>query len=406
MPRCRALSPPTIDSLGPPLALGEGGWRRPAMTVKRNARGHGREGSTIMGAATARLVPLIVGFLLFLPPPAGAQRPTFDPGAEELRRQALERVEPLALALCGPQAEPLPAGVRFLVRFRGDVGGLRPGADVRIRGLRIGTVRNLRLSYDSAANNLEVQVIIDLVPDLLVVDGARTLTEEAVHLAVALLVERGLRAQVGGGALATPFVALTLIADAEPARLITGGELPEIPTAPARGERVMEAAEALLQRLEALPIEDLAANVRLAAVELKITSETIRPLLERFVGEGEQTLSALRALVSGPAAEGLLADLAATTAQVRRIAETLEGQSRLVIGDLREATKAAARTAEQTTRMIAGLETTMGRGSSLWSDLNRLVQELNGTARTLRLLLAHLERHPDALLRGRSEPRP
>ena len=63
-------------------------------------------------------------------------------------------------------AEPAPEGVRFLVRFAGNVQGLAVGAPVTIRGLRVGTVREVAVTFDSGTGQLDVPVIIDIVPGL------------------------------------------------------------------------------------------------------------------------------------------------------------------------------------------------------------------------------------------------
>jgi paraquat-inducible protein B len=300
----------------------------------------------------------------------------------------------------------LPEGARFLVRFRGDVDGLKPGDAVRIRGFRIGTVRDVRVTFDSATNALDVPVVIDVVPDLLVVDGTTSRNDAAVRKAVATLVERGLRAQLRGGVLGNTHVALDLIEGAEPATLRMGGDYPEIPAGPARGEQMTKAAEALLKRVETLPIEQLADDMQKTAVALRTTAEELRPELKRLVGESEQTLGAVRTALSGPEIAMMIKDLTATTQQIRLIAQNLQGESKSVMKNLSDATQAAARAADQATVVIAGMDSTIGKKSPIWSDLTSLLDELNGTTRSLRLLLTYLERHPDALIRGKSEPTP
>lgn len=79
-------------------------------------------------------VLIAIALLIGLAPPASAQRSGAD-----LPADAKQRLETLLEELGTPAAAPLPEGARFLVRFRGDVDGLKPGAAVRIRGFRIGT---------------------------------------------------------------------------------------------------------------------------------------------------------------------------------------------------------------------------------------------------------------------------
>ena len=77
--------------------------------------------------------------------------------------------------------------MRFAVRFAGSVQGLAAGAPVTIRGLRVGTVREISVTFDSATGALDVPVVIDVVPGSLVVDGARPETEAGVRNAMATL---------------------------------------------------------------------------------------------------------------------------------------------------------------------------------------------------------------------------
>jgi paraquat-inducible protein B len=55
---------------------------------------------------------------------------------------------------------------------------------------------------------------------------------------------------------------------------------------------------------------------------------------------------------------------------------------------------------------IGSLEQTLGPRSPLWDEVLRTSQELAATTRALRLLVEYLERHPDALIRGKPETQP
>jgi MlaD protein len=353
-------------------------------------------------AALVALLMLMLGFSL----PAHAQRSTVDVKVDEIKDEAKKKLQSVLQDRGTSDGEPLPEGVRFLVRFQGDVDGLNTGAPVRIRGFRVGTVRDVRVTFDSATAILDVPVVIDVVPDFLFIDGAQPGSDDAVRKAVAMLVERGLRAQLRGGLLGNTHIALDLVDTAEPAALATGGEYPEIPTMPTRGEEVMAVAEGLLKRIETLPIEEMAGDVQKAAVALRETVEDLRPALDRIVGESEQTLAAVRTALSGPELSRMMGDLTAATEDIRNIATDFRGESQSVMKNVSDATEAASRAAGAATTVIAGLDTTIGGRSPIWSDLNRLLGELNGTARALRLLLEYLERHPDAIIRGKSEPAP
>ena len=117
------------------------------------------------------------------------------PSDLESRAQALaaERLGPLLEAMGRGQEAAQPEGVRFEVRFAGNVQGLAAGAPVTIRGLRVGTVREIAVTFDSGTGQLDVPVVIDVVPGSLVLDGRRLETEAAVRDAMAKAVkEQGL----------------------------------------------------------------------------------------------------------------------------------------------------------------------------------------------------------------------
>src|SRR5215475_7692885 len=91
---------------------------------------------------------------------------------------------------------PIVDGVPFLIRFRGSVHGLAPGAPVEVRGIRIGEVTNVDVDYASDSNSFVVPVGIVLQPSLFPAPGQRPRTAAEVYDAADALVQRGLRAQV------------------------------------------------------------------------------------------------------------------------------------------------------------------------------------------------------------------
>ena len=103
---------------------------------------------------------------------AGAALAQNAPGDLESRARALagERLGPLLEAMGRRQEAAQPAGVRFEVRFAGNVQGFAAGAPVTIRGLRVGTVREIAVTFDSSTGQLDVPVVIDVVPGSLVLD--------------------------------------------------------------------------------------------------------------------------------------------------------------------------------------------------------------------------------------------
>ncbi len=204
--------------------------------------------------------------------------------AQELPSAASDAlIERLTTAI-GAAPEMLPEGVRFMVRFDQDVSGLTVGAPVTVKGLRVGTVREVAVVIDSVSAVIDVPVVIDVVPERITVDGGRPEDAAAVHALARRLVAGGLRA---GLESATPLggpqrVTLAFVPDAEPAELGEGGRYPEIPTAPSLADELRGTLETLLERMAALPLEQVVAELTTTLVELRalVTAPEIREMLD------------------------------------------------------------------------------------------------------------------------------
>lgn len=109
--------------------------------------------------------------------------------SEKLKSIALEQVEAIGAQQAPETAETFPAGTPFLVEFTGNVDRLESGAPVTVLGRRVGTVRRVSVHFDSARNRFVVPVLLDIVPELLAIDGQRPTTVEATQAIIAALVE-------------------------------------------------------------------------------------------------------------------------------------------------------------------------------------------------------------------------
>jgi len=88
-------------------------------------------------------------------------------------------------------------------------------------------------------------------------------------------------------------------------------------------------------------------------------------------------------------------------AAVRNLNAALH-ETQLLISDLRtQVTPQISATLEQAQQSLAGAENMLNTDSPLQVDLKMMLDEISGAARSLRLLMDYLERHPESLLRGK-----
>ena len=356
----------------------------------------------------------------------------------EARAQALaaERLAPLLEALGRAQAPLPPEGARFAVRFDGNVQGLAVGAPVTVRGLRVGTVREIALAFDSASGELAVPVVIDVVPGSLLVDGVRPDTEAGIREAMATLVGRGLRAQLASASLlsAAREIALDIVPEAAPATLGTG-EPPLIPSVPTRLDALAATVDKLLAKVDRLPVDRLVAELEptLVALHELVTAPELRQAVVDLAGAaGElrttarelasradplidslsrtvdmagpaavETLTAAQAVIAGPQLRAALDNLTALSAELRALPAALGERSRPLLTSAVAATGQAGQAAADARRTIAALDATFGSRSTFQADLQTLLREVTGATRALRQLLDLLQRQPDVLIRGK-----
>jgi paraquat-inducible protein B len=257
--------------------------------------------------------------------------------------------------------------VPYLVQFDESVRGLTAGAPVEFRGMRIGTVSDVGLQLDVATESVRIPVSIEIEPQRIQftgTDDVEALIKKSPYALMEKLVERGLRAQLQPGNLLTGqlLVDLGFHPDAAPAKLERSGEYPEIPSVPSQIDALTASATGILTELAALPLAELVQDLR-------------------------STVQNVDALVSSPRTGETLEALKVTATELQTMVQTIDQQ----LGPL----------LAQAQGTLASADAMVGANSQTRYDLNSMLQELAGAARSIRVLTDYLERHPEALIRGK-----
>jgi paraquat-inducible protein B len=266
----------------------------------------------------------------------------------------------------GADDAPLSGGVPYRVSFDGAVGDLKIGAPVKLRGFTVGTVTSVGLGFDPKTATLATPVTIALEPlrfhftDM--APSPAGASSETMNDALRRLVAQGLRAElthsvpVVGGEI----VSLTLVKTAEPATLTEADGMLEIPAAESSG------IGALTDKLGNVPISAIGQNVR------NLTDH-------------------LRAIVASPK----IMD------SIDRLDQTL-GRIDKASTDLPPMMRRLHQTAAQLEETASTANQAMGGGmASQNGNLQSTLKELTGAARSVRSLADYLDRHPEALIKGK-----
>jgi len=304
--------------------------------------------------------------------------------------------------------------------FQGSLYGLRVGAPVVFRGVRIGNVSSIDIEPDARSPggfNVPVVVRIDSAQF-----GAAQGPKPAQPPSLKTLVQQGLRAQLQTQSLLTGqlYVALDLDGAARPPAQLASSPflgLTEIPAGAAR--------TSIQAQLEGLNLQQLVKDVSgvAAAAKQLLGSPEARHSLEDLA-----RLSANLARISttldqrlGPLADGVQATLGDTRRAVAGLGAAADrtGQAVDRVGQAAERIGAAAgrvdsllspdsallgslkQASDELGRSAATLRQALGEDSALMQNTDGAMQELRRSARSVRNLVDLLERNPEALLRGR-----
>jgi paraquat-inducible protein B len=274
------------------------------------------------------------------PSPAGAQFRLYDD------KNAAEK-------------DPRGNALIYQIDFMGAVAGIEHGTPVNLLGTQVGQVKSVQLEYDDHAHVLHTPVIVAIDPARVkVVNGPVRSAEELAQDFSAHMedwVKRGLRARLTSASLITgqQIISLDMVPDAPAARIERVGSQLQIPNAPAVDiAQILQSVHSILRHID---------------------RATAGPELSHAMKELDRTLTHLD-----------------------QITGEVEPQIKPLIASLRESSEAAQRTLQQAGNVL-------GSNAAQGTDLPRLMQELTDAARSVKALADYLDRHPEALIRGKKK---
>jgi paraquat-inducible protein B len=236
------------------------------------------------------------------------------------------------------------------------------GTSVQLLGVEVGQVTQSSLQYDEAKESLLTRVTLEIDPSRVEITPAAAGSglDPAAQFAPRLskLVQRGLRAHLAAANFltGTKVVALDMVHDAPPAHIDMVDGYARIPSTKAADiAQVLASAQSALAHIDAA---------------------TAGPQLGHAIVELDRTLSNLD-----------------------RITAEVEPQIKPLLSSLHDTVEAAQHT-------MHSADNVLGNGAASGTDLPRLIAELAEAARSLRDLSSYLERHPEALIRGRKADSP
>ncbi len=274
---------------------------------------------------------------------------------------------------------------KYVLIFSGSVKGLNVGSPVMFRGVKTGSVTDILLYFNPEDLSVQIPVIIEVEPEKFkIVKGERRPKRN-----IKLLVEHGLKAQLQLQSMVTGQLMVNFdFKPDEPIKLSeTKFDYPELPTIPSDMEK-------LARTIENIDFEGI------------ITS------LKEAVNGLEKVLNAPELIGSFKAIEKTVKDIDKLVKNVDKNVEPLVVSMKNASDAARSALKQAEKTlaleegvpgelASGIKETLTSVQDVVSEDSNLVNELNNAFNELSSAARSIRFLADYLERHPEALLRGK-----
>ncbi len=291
---------------------------------------------------------------------------------------------------------------RFIVFFAESINGLSVGAPIKLNGVQIGLVTEISVERDIKLNKILVPVVFEVNPQK--ISNYSDLKQRAMDDAgIADLIKQGLRMQLQLSSLLTGqlFIEARFLPDT-PAKLY--GHRPdmvEIPSIPSSSEEIQKTLRQFLADVKTVNIKKFFHNLQktLENIEQITGSEQTRTTLTALntsMLDLQEMMSTLKSS-TGPITQ----DLLKTINHADQLILTFDANAGPILEETRQAITSVKKTLQELNSTLANVESMTNTDSAVSQDLQAALQELARAARSTRVLMDYLERHPDSLIYGK-----
>jgi paraquat-inducible protein B len=318
-------------------------WQASGIDVSMGAEG--------LSVRTESVVSMLIGGIAFETPESSeSPKPAADKAVFKLFNNRAEAL-----------ANPETVVQRYVLFFHESLKGVSIGAPVTFMGLTVGEIAEVGLEFNAPDKIIRPRLEINIYPRRLlthVKEGSGLKAAQAMAGTASSrqgfmqqMVGRGLRAQLRSGNLITGqrVIALDFFPDTPRVKIDWTKTPPEMPTIPSGLQDLEMKVNAIMAKLEKMPMDEIALNlknilVRVDAFIKKVDTETM-PQANKTIEELRKTLTSVN-------------------------------------------------------------ETMVGKDAPTQQQLREALQEITKAAQGVSGLTDYLERNPESLIRGKSQEKP
>jgi len=294
----------------------------------------------------------------------------------------------------GKFLKPRPTYVTY---FQGSVKGLSVGSPVVFRGVKVGTVKEIRMRFDPRDFQMQIPVYVELGEgNLEIVGSDEKFRGQIIGGQAQELIKRGFRAQLATQSYVTGqlMIALDFFPDS-PVNLVGADskhtEIPSVPTP----------LQELQNKLETLPIEETFKKMQNVAdgIDRLVNS----PEVTRILGSAAQGIDDATKLIHE--IEKQVKPLASDVSEAAKEMTKLAVETRRNFGDvahsLTKTSDEAGLAFNKAEVALSNIEHMTGEGSPLNYTLTKTLKELEMTVLSLRVFVENLDQQPQSVVFGK-----
>jgi paraquat-inducible protein B len=269
--------------------------------------------------------------------------------------------------------------IPLLGYFSSSVRGLAPGSDVVMHGLTVGKVTDVRLAFDPANDTVQAPIHFEVEPERVLGVGRQAFKSSTEG--VQMLLSKGLRASLQSVNLLTGemVVSLDFLPDMPEVKVTVEDGSFVVPVSDSGDLASLQAsAGELLHNVNAIPFDNIGQSV--ATITKNFSTLTNGPQLQQILNGVAGTMTAAESAI-----KKLDTDMGPVLKQLPAVATELQTSLK------------------QMDVLMRSVNTGYGDNTQFHRDLDRLMAQLNDAVRSFQALADLLTRHPEALVRGRTD---
>ncbi len=288
----------------------------------------------------------------------------------------------------------------YVTYFEGSIQGLRVGANVNFRGVRIGQVRRVSVRFDESMLQFDLPVIIELEPGAIRTVTGGKIESSADSELMKTLIDRGLRAQLEMESFVTGQLLIELDFHPETTAIYRDPEskIQEIPTLPSDIALALENVQEFVAKLKGIPIEEVIGNLTAAidGIEKLVNSEELISALkgvDQLVNSADtQALSAtLRTSIE---------KLDTTVSSVEKLIQRVDKRVDPLASDFSHSMQDIQAAVNEIETTFAEIRSKL-KDETIHHEISTALKEFTDATRSFRIFVEYLERHPESFISGK-----